>query len=249
MIHPYVSDMAKTLNKENTTKYVHSYGLIVRCNGEYLIVQNRDTEAFIYFFYANIAKWTRNHCQRVFRNFSYDEKQRLLFYPFHEIYTDLYVNFNEQTHRRQYDIAKRNYDHFKSQDWMVELLVLTHTTDTPFLFPKGRIEKDETPIQCAVREFWEETRLDISPYIQNINPGRFIKYEQYRPFYRFVSVNYLYVIDIPNRLPIQYTYFQDRIRPFSVSNEIMYATWVPSNLLRHHLPKDIYSALSPILMA
>lgn len=243
-----ISNMKRSLDNE-TTKRVHSYGLIVRCKNEYLIIQNRDTEAFIYFFYANISKWTRNHCCKVFRKFSYDEKQRLLYYPFHNIYTDLYIHFNETTHHRQYEMAKRNFQYFKSQKWMTELLLSTPTSDISFLFPKGRIEKDESPVECATREFWEETKLDISKYVAKIDPEQSVTYEHYRPFYRFISVNQLFFLDIPEKLDISYAYFENRIRPLSVSNEIMHATWVDEFQLRQLLSNDIFMAVRHHLLS
>lgn len=226
-----------------TRKRVHSYGLILKCHEEYLIIQNRDTEAFIYFFYANLSKWSRNHCMRVFRKFSYEEKQRLLYYPFHNIYLDLYVNFSPQTHQRQYEVAKRNYLYFKSQKWMTELLLSTPTSEAPFLFPKGRIEKDETPLHCALREFREETGINLSMYVSDIDASHTIVYEQSRPFYGFISVNHLYVLSIPYKIDIKYSYFPNRIRPLSISNEILHATWADSYHLRHLLSRDIYLAL------
>lgn len=239
--------MTITGHSTNSTKRVESYGLIVRHRHHYLIVQNRDTEAFIYFFYANILKWSANHCRRVFRNFSADEKQRLLFYPFHDIYMDLYVHYQEHTHRRQYEIARRNYEFFKSQPWMIRLLVLTKTCEVPFLFPKGRIEKNETPVECALREFWEETRVDISAFHHLVDTSKCLTYECYRPFYRFISVNHLFVLDLPHEPPLQYTYFPNRLRSLSISNEILYATWIAEEDLSYYLSGEILTAITPIL--
>lgn len=55
------------------------------------------------------------------------------------------------------------------------LMMLRNKDPSDFLYgkfvpPGGKIEHDETPIRCAVREFREETGLDISKSI--ISRGR-----------------------------------------------------------------------------
>jgi len=146
-------------------------------------------------------------------------------------------------------MAKRNFEYFKSQKWMTELLLSTPTSDISFLFPKGRIEKDESPVECATREFWEETKLDISKYVAKIDPEQSVTYEHYRPFYRFISVNQLFFLDIPEKLDVSYAYFENRIRPLSVSNEILHATWVDEFQLRQLLSNDIFMAVRHHLLA
>lgn len=224
-------------------KRINSYGLIVKHKDKYLLVQNRDSEAFIYFFFANITKWTETYCIKVFRNFSSDEKQRLLYYPFHLIYVDLYINYDETIHKRQYEIAKRNFDYFKSMNWMINLLRQSHTREIPFLFPKGRLESNETFIDCAIREFIEETNIDISEYKSKIDTEKFLIYETYRPFYHFISVNKLYFLEIPSTLEIKYTHFSNRIRSWSISNEILHSVWVSQNDLNMYLFTDIFNKL------
>lgn len=47
--------------------------------------------------------------------------------------------------------------------------LLAHATATPrWDLPKGRLEPDETPLQAALRETWEEVGLDLSPYADRL---------------------------------------------------------------------------------
>jgi 8-oxo-dGTP pyrophosphatase MutT (NUDIX family) len=226
-------------------KFHYSYGIILKHRDEYLLVQNRDTEAFIYFFFTNISKWSESYCQKVFHHFTHDEKYRLLYYPFEYIYYDLYVFHNPSKYQKQYNIALKNYLFFKENKWMYDLLYNTFIkqNNLRWIFPKGHIEKNETEIECALREFKEETNISLDDYNTHIDKNKFILYEHYKPFYKFTSINKLFFLEIPEKIKIEYQHFPNIIRGISISNEILNAQWAHKHELKKYIPFYIYSKI------
>ena len=45
------------------------------------------------------------------------------------------------------------------------IMIVTNYRNTFYSFPKGKINQNETGLECSVREVWEETGIDISKYI------------------------------------------------------------------------------------
>ncbi len=46
-----------------------------------------------------------------------------------------------------------------------KLLLVQGTESSSWSFPRGKISKDESDVECAVREMYEETGFDASPYV------------------------------------------------------------------------------------
>lgn len=211
---------------------------------KYLIIQNRDSEAFIYFFLSwNMNRWTDQYLCKVLRGFSRDELNRLLFYPFDVLYTDLYVNHQKGTFQKQYERAKANYDYFHSRPDWIALSLNCPTTEIFWGFPKGRIEPNETPHQCALRELMEET--DISPdnvvFDTNAMP---LTYMNHKHLFKTIVHVALFPAECKDLSCIRYKTFQNTIRCVSISNEVLHARWVnaqeASLFLPLHLQKLLY---------
>lgn len=228
----------------SNTKLKYSYGILLKCRDRYLIVQNRDSEAFIYFFFANIRKWAPYRFKQLFNAFSQEEKNRLLYMPFHDIYMDLYVHHDSTKHHQKYLNAESNYNFLHSDPTSLSILKQSFHRPIAWIFPKGRIEKNETEIECAIREFKEETCLTIDPTL--VSPERFVEYKQFKKFYNFELVTKLFIVEIPEILPIHYQRFDGLIRTLSISNEILYATWAYDYELKDYLYSSLYHSLRSI---
>ena len=225
------STSSSLLDRKMTTQK-YSYGVLLytgssKKDRKYLLIQNRDTEAFIYFFLAwNMEKWNDNYFQRVIRGFSRDELNRLLYYPFDILYTDLYVNHKKGTYQKQYDRALYNYEYFHSRgDWK-KICQTIPTQEIRWGFSKGRIEVNEDPHHCAMRELEEETGIAPSDIHLEKNMSS-IHYINEKNFFKTA----VHVTLFPARtrsdeeIPIQYNIFPNTIRCVSVSNEILHARW------------------------
>lgn len=233
--------MNSSSSSTTTPKKKYSYGIILRCKERYLIVQNRDSEAFIYFFFAGISKWSDQAFRRLFSEFSWEETQRLLYMPFHDVYMDLYVHHDSTRHQQKYQRAKHNYNFLHSRPHLLHLLRTTFTRPIPWIFPKGRVEIGESEVQCAAREFREETGIDLP--VTLLDPGKYIEYHQYKRFYRFDLYTKLFLVEIDHPIEIRYQRFDGVIRSLSVSDEIQYATWCHEQELRFYLFSSLYQSL------
>ena len=86
--------------------------------------------------------------------------------------------FCKKQHTKNYSISKNKFTHVCIQNNSHITLneILTNTkllyTNPEWGFPKGRRSGNEHDIDCAKREFYEETGFNISEYIlfDKINP-------------------------------------------------------------------------------
>lgn len=56
---------------------------------------------------------------------------------------------------------------FREKNNKVEYLIIQHRNDGHWFFPKGKMEENETKMQCAQREILEETGLENLRFIDN----------------------------------------------------------------------------------
>jgi 8-oxo-dGTP pyrophosphatase MutT (NUDIX family) len=132
---------------------------------KYLLIQRKDTMGYIDFMrgkYSNndIEKYIKiNTC---LNEMTFVEKQKLLDNTFTENWNDLWVNHKSKAYLNEYENAKKRYNKLDIKNLVKNSKTIY--TFQEFSFPKGRKNLKEKNINCAEREFFEETGYDKSTY-------------------------------------------------------------------------------------
>ena len=168
---------------------ITSYGIILfRMNSEleYLMIRRKDSFGYIDFIRGKYSLNNICQIQKCVDEMSMQEKSRIIQMSFDDLWRDLWgknsapmykseetssskkfdalrtgVQTNDTTTVTLEDIVKRSPTNWEEQEWE---------------FPKGRRNQKENDMECALREFEEETGLkrDTIELIENVIP-----YEEY----------------------------------------------------------------------
>lgn len=188
--------MTHTNSCNNCLEYGHSFhqckkpitslGIIVfKYNEEnipnYLIICRKDSLGYVDFMRGKYNPNNLYYLQNIINEMTLHEKERLLTQPFDTLWKDLwggnigiYYKGEEQLSRDKYNKVVQGIHH-KQSDYTLQSLIASSTTqwtEPEWGFPKGRRNYQEKNINCALREFEEETGYPSTSLtiIQNIMP-------------------------------------------------------------------------------
>lgn len=157
---------------------------------EVLVVRRRTT----YDFYDFIARPTNNHARLIgmLNNMTCDEKLELLTLDFARIYYRLYgvdAAALSAEHLSKFCILRDLFNKRFRRDsgrYLRCLVQASNNVDSIWVVPKGHRELHEARLNCAIREFEEETGINQSSYtVLTLNPqmvyhvSNGIRYESY----------------------------------------------------------------------
>jgi 8-oxo-dGTP pyrophosphatase MutT (NUDIX family) len=154
-----------------------------------------------------------------------EERERILNFSFDMLWKDLWVSPRRRLYRIEY---KKAHDKFKQYKEKIMTLVenMTEYDNVLWEFPKGKMFSEENPVQCALREFEEETNIS-KQNIQFIKQAGLFKdaftgndQREYHSVY--------YLGFIPNGTDIAFTYHTcpHKMRNKYVSDEVMSIEWL-----------------------
>ena len=169
---------------------ITSNGMIVFKDSDegasYLMIRRKDTLGFVEFIRGKYPIYNRMYLQRIIDEMTMDEKRRLQTQTFSELWTNVWGDYLNSKYQNEEAVSCDRFNALKngikinsgngnvsyiSLDELIEHSP-TRWSEPEWGFPKGRRNYQEKDINCALREFSEETGYDASKLVvmQNIIP-------------------------------------------------------------------------------
>lgn len=132
----------------------------------YLLIRRRDSLSYVEFLRGKYKMDNVDYIQLLINGMTTEEKTRLLTQTFDPLWENLWNSQNTRQYRQEYESAKRHFEQLRNTGDVYGKLLSRYieTSDTNWNepewgFPKGRRSVRESEVDCALREFEEETAL------------------------------------------------------------------------------------------
>ena len=166
---------------------ITSYGVIVfrtsdKDKGtEYLMIRRKDSFGYIDFLRGKYSPYNIEQIQIIIDQMSIHEKQNLLNETFDTLWLQMWGNIINNQYKNEEFASQKKLDTIKKGlligDKMVNLKDIienskTNWSETEWEFPKGRRNYQEKDLDCALREFEEETGISKNNIliVENVLP-------------------------------------------------------------------------------
>ena len=162
-----------------------SYGIILFTikNGEkqYLMIRRKDSFGYIDFIRGKYSPYNIYQIQNIVNEMSTYEKERILKEPFEQLWKTMWGETNNIQYKNEEIISSKKIDIIRNgindNDKIITLKDIiqeseTEWNETEWEFPKGRKNNKEKDLDCALREFEEETGIckNKIKIVENILP-------------------------------------------------------------------------------
>lgn len=166
---------------------ITSYGLIAfRPNRdgafEYLMIRRKNSFGFIDFVRGKYSPYHLHQLKTMVDQMSLEEKENIQTQSFETLWTNMWgEHISTHQYKNEEIASKKKFDMLKEGVLIdnvlytiSDLVALSPTswTETEWEFPKGRRNPKEKDVECALREFEEETGIPVSSIqlVENVLP-------------------------------------------------------------------------------
>ena len=148
----------------------------------YLLICRKDSLGYVEFIRGKYPLYNKNYIQNLINEMTITEKQNLLTKDFKELWKNLWGEYIGTQYKNEESVSENKFNQIKEgihlyNDEFFNLEQIIHNSNTKWIepewgFPKGRRNYQENDLNCALREFSEETGFQKKQIllIKNIIP-------------------------------------------------------------------------------
>ena len=126
-----------------------------------LMVRRKDSMSYMEFLRGKYELMNAEYVHRLIKNMTQDEQRRLVEMPFLTLWSQLWGDTRD-VHSPEFYDAKEKFEALDRTRLVYEHR--SEWSEPEWGFPKGRRMRGETDVDCAIREFYEETNIPRSGY-------------------------------------------------------------------------------------
>jgi len=153
---------------------ITSYGIIAFRGGlegiEYLMIRRKNSFGYIDFIRGKYSPYNLTQLKTLVDEMSLNEKEQILTLTFDKLWIEMWgeTNIGNNQYKSEENASKKKFEQLKegviidnSLYTLKDIVKLSTTTwsETEWEFPKGRRNQREKDLDCALREFQEETGI------------------------------------------------------------------------------------------
>lgn len=205
-------------------KPIISYGIILHKRErnkkiEYLIIERRDSIGYTDLIRGKYEN--EDTLKEFIESMTYSEHLKINGMSFRELWDDIFMNKNCRIYKNEYSYCLNKFNRLDIQNIINQNINKIKYCYAEIGFPKGRKHLDELEINCAKREFLEETGITSENYeiMSNIIPFK----EEYTAINGKKYIHYYYTAKLKENVNINLSIDQDNILQ---SGEIKSLKWM-----------------------
>jgi 8-oxo-dGTP pyrophosphatase MutT (NUDIX family) len=147
------------------------------------MIRRKDSFGFIDFIRGKYSPYHKDQMMSIIDQMSLEEKQKILTESFSDLWQEMWGTTFKNQYRSEENAAQKKFDQIRNgvfinkENMSVCLKDLVSLSETQWLeteweFPKGRRNFQEKDLDCALREFEEETGIsqDLLKVVENLMP-------------------------------------------------------------------------------